>query len=130
MTQKKRVSNPNLLEKVKEGMTVYDVNGKKIGKVDDIHFGDEDPNRFGAETLRAPRTGQVPDELSDLFLEGLSNKEKIPHELLSRMLRQGFIRIEAGRILSSKHYALLEQIKGIGEDSITLNVTHDKLYHF
>ncbi len=121
------MSNPPLIQRTQEGMSVYDNDGKKIGSVKQVWIGDEDPDKPGPESLRSTKpSGDLPEGLQDMFQEGTSAMRSLPHELRSRMLRYGFIRIDTGP-LSADLYATPDQFQGVTSYGVTLKGDREDL---
>src|SRR5512142_401630 len=100
------------LHQVREGMTAYDRNGDKLGKISDIFFGVEDENIESgvgaAANLDAPRVDN-PTETTGAFdasLEAVRHDSRnLPKELRNRLERQGYIRIDGG-FLGADRFAI------------------------
>lgn len=116
----------NVLEDVREGMKVVDSSGERIGTVEWVHFSDEDPETPEAE-VATPGGGE---ETERSMLDVITNSfqvDSVPEELRQRLLRRGFVRIDAAGIFAADRYVLPEQIDSVGNDGITLNVDRDEL---
>jgi hypothetical protein len=111
-------------------MDVFDVNGDKVGVVEDMYFGadvdDPQAHGSGARTTGTPRTvndgGIVGDVMRAVF-----GDDELPETLRNRLLNDGFIRIEPGTLLGADMYATPDQITAVSGDGVRLNVTGDKL---
>jgi len=123
-------SRNNILTQVYEGMDVYDREGKKVGKVEYIQIGDENPASPGSETTTARDPNNF---MEDTFVENVAEafvgKDNIPDTIRNRMIRQGFIRIDTG-MLSADRYALSEHVASVDEDRVRLRVANDELIRF
>lgn len=118
-----------VLEHVEEGMNVYNRNGDKIGTVEDIQFGQEDLSQPGPETSTVSDATYDYDRnsLVDMFAEAIAPAPDVPDELKARMMRYGFIRIDAG-LLKSDRVAMTDQIDRVTEDGVHLKTAdHDEL---
>jgi len=113
--------------KVKEGMTVLDSTGEKIGTVDGIQFSDENPRQPGPETTRAidNDASTTPGFFQDL-VEALTGSVDLPDEVASRLIRAGYIRID-GNLTHSDAYATMAQIARTEDDEVHLTVEADQL---
>lgn len=117
----------NAMTHIREGMDVYDVNGDKLGSVVGVYFGDEDPNRPGAETASAPRD-TTPDTFVENLAEALNPPDDMPEELRQRLQRHGFIKVDTG-ILRQDRYVMPEMIAGVGDDRVDLKISSDEALH-
>ncbi len=108
----------DLMAQVREGMAVYDSDGHKVGKVVSLYMG---------ATSDAPNSGTVPvttagsDPMDPNTLDLYDPDGRLPDVVRRRMYQAGFIRIDGG-LLKGTRYALREQIAGVGEDRIDLNI--------
>lgn len=123
-------SRNNILTQVYEGMDVYDREGKKVGKVEYIQIGDENPASPGTDTVTAndPNNFMEGTFLEDVA-EAFEGENEIPDTIRDRMIRQGFIRIDTG-MLSADRYALSEHVSSVAEDRVNLRVSNDELIRF
>jgi hypothetical protein len=142
----------NILMKIKEGMKVYDSRDHEIGKVDDVFLGsvtpkDEDigegPATTGTvvpgTTTQSPKV-QVPGQLQNLddhetpnfgfggsvnpTNTGEDDRDRI---LDDRMLREGYVRVDAKGLFSRDVIVRPEQIASVQEDVVHLNVPDEDL---
>lgn len=95
-----------LLLGIREGMSVFDLKDNKVGTVKHIQFADDTTDE--AALISDP-----------LVLEA-------PEPVRSRLLRSGFIRIDAG-LLRRDRYAIADQIDRVQDDRVQLYVTRDEL---
>ena len=107
------------------GMDVYDRRHRHIGKVDDLKFPEnaEDPD---VEPAELDRTEERRETILGAVAEAFG-KEPIPEPLRSRLLREGYIRIEADGLFAADRFVLPEQIVSASGDEVTLNVDKDEL---
>jgi hypothetical protein len=124
MSQK--TQEQNVLAQIQKGMHVYDRDGKEIGKVEFVQFGDEDPTQHGVETVTAQEPPASGDALLDMMLEGISPRNSMPEEFRSRLLRYGFLKVDPG-ILRPDRYVLSDQIASVSGTRVELNVPRDEL---
>ncbi len=133
----------SILTHVHDGMHVLDRNGKEVGKVDAVYFGEVneklDERGEGAATAREQRdtrtvvglplnttmpsqtgVGGVIPPGSQLGIDNL------PDVVRNRLLRLGFIRIGGG-ILHGPRYVLPEQIATVQGNRVNLNIASDEL---
>lgn len=120
------VDNNSPLNRVREGMDVLDSRGKKIGTVEAVQFGDEDPTSPEVNTVTGSNLSDNSDSLVENLAAAVFGDDNIPETLRARMIRYGYIRIDRG-LLSSDVYALGDQIGGVSGDEVHLNVQDDAL---
>jgi hypothetical protein len=117
----------NILAKVHEGMTVYDYNGDSIGTVSFVQMTDELPGQPGPETAGETASESIYD---DSFIEDVAEvftgESDLPDELRSKLLHEGYIRIDIG-ILRSDRFATADQVASVSDEEVHLNVDADSL---
>jgi hypothetical protein len=111
-----------LPQDIRIGMEVFDSAHDRIGVIDDFRLSDEDPSRAGPETAGVseavrPNDGAFARAIADVF-----DPDEIPDVLRERMLREGYIRLDADGLFAADRYILPEQIASASGDRITLNV--------
>lgn len=116
------------LLQIKEGMTIVDNMGEKVGTVDKIQYSDENPDHPGPETATAKNSNlsgrdSWVDDLAHVF----STEKDIPHELKARFLHEGYIRIDASGIFSGERYVTLNQVKDVTKEQVVLNIVKDEV---
>lgn len=115
---------------IREGMSVYDVNGDRIGKVKQLYFGtaSERANSWGEGSATAPAL-DIPgeDTLIGDVAETLIDENRFPEVVRGRLLHDGFLRINNLGILSSDRYVLPEQVSNVEDDRVNLNVAKNDL---
>lgn len=119
----------NILTQIFEGMEVYDQPGEKVGTVRDVYLGavteEEDERGLGPATV-SPAVGTT-SSLMDDFIQAMSSPQGLPDALRQRFLRQGFIRINTSGLFRADCYALPEQIAGVSEGRVLLQVPGKEL---
>ena len=121
------IKTQNYLTNIREDMTVVDKDNNKIGKVADVHFGDEDPTKPGAET-NTPNTDKVqPESWVMDIAEALYGNDTMPEELKARFARYGYIKVDRG-LFSSDRYATLDSVTAVNEDTVHLGIDKDELF--
>ncbi len=114
------------MTQIHNDLPVFDSAGEEIGKVTYVQIGDEDPSTPDVEVA----TDQRPAVGNNSFIEDLADvftpETNIPDEMMARMRRYGFIRIDTG-LLRSDRFALADQIAHVRHDRVTLNVRQDEL---
>lgn len=101
-----------LLNYVHEGMLVFDRNGKAVGLVTLVQFGEEDAD---------PIT-EFPNQDELLF----KNDEEVIDEIEARLLRTGYVRVDSGLFVSDR-FATPSQIALVTNDRIELNIPESDL---
>jgi len=94
-----------ILSWIQEGMPVFDRDGKKIGKVRRVQFGD--------------RSGENPVAKPEEFYH-------LPSEVQIRLARDGFIQIDAG-FFAHDRLVSPDEIAQVSDNGLILNVTGDSL---
>jgi hypothetical protein len=109
------------------GMKVYDSRHKAIGTIDDLKFPENelDPGVEPAELDAVDRTSR-PDTILGAVAEAFG-KDEIPEPLRSRLLREGYIRLDTAGLLARDRYILPSQIATAAGDEVMLNVEKDDL---
>jgi hypothetical protein len=115
----------NVLENIREGMKVYDSRQKEIGKVEWVKLVDEDP--VTGEPVEAgldaePDRHSLIDDLADAFRD-----DDLPDVVRSRLLHDGFVRMDAEGLFNADRYVLPDQIASVSGDKVLLKVTKDEL---
>lgn len=119
------MSNP--LSQVRKGMRVSDSAGKEIGTVDWVHLSDEDPDTPQAETV-TPGAVDYRERTSLIdFIANAFRVDDVPEVLQNRLLRDGFLRVDADGLFAADRYVLPEQIRSVSDDQVMLGVTKDDL---
>jgi hypothetical protein len=130
--QSRDVFEHQLIEQAQEGMRVFDVAGKEVGKVEDVRMGDpsavtdagqeHSTLTSGAAEIgrRIPLIMEDPDDVGPT----------VPEPERSNLLRMGYIKVQAGGILgigSQYRYVRADLISDIVGDRIMLAVPADEL---
>lgn len=117
----------SVLQNIREGMRVCDANGDDLGTVEFVHLTDEDASRPGAETVTvSPALQDEHKSLIDAIVDAFRT-DQLPQPLQERLLRRGFIRVDANGLLSADRYVLSDQIGSVSRDRVMLSVYRDKL---
>jgi hypothetical protein len=104
-------------------MHVVDAAGKDVGKVEDIRMGDpEAATTEGNE----PRRG---DSAMDLVAEAFGREAEpdVPEPLRSRLLRDGYLKLDSANLLEADRYVAAKYVRGVQEDRVQLSVARDDL---
>jgi len=107
---------------VKNGMDVVDAAGEHIGKVTSVRVGDPDAIDIGTGDRGLPGEGFA-------LAMGAHREPNVPPPLVSRLLREGYIKIDDKRRLRRDHhyYALADQIESVNDQSVHLSRTWSEL---
>jgi hypothetical protein len=115
--------DPSTLNAVQTGMKVVDSAGDEIGTVGDVSMGDpEAATTAGNEPRATGVVGQVAAAINPA-----SGEPNVPEPLRSRLVREGYIKIDAGLLGSADRYASSEQVERVDGDRVVLNVTKEEL---
>ena len=117
----------DVLRSVHEGMKVVDSSRKEIGRVDWVQYGNDDPETLDVE---ARSTEGMEEPLADTLVDNIVDAirvDDLPEEIRQRLLMQGFVRIDAEGIFAADRYVLPEQIAGVADDELMLNVEKAEL---
>jgi hypothetical protein len=117
------------LQQVVEGMDVFDRHGDKIGKVERVFFGEvsSEENEYGKGSTTAAGA-DMPGERSWITdLAEVFAPDDLPDTMQSRLLREGFIRLDASGLFASDRYVMPEQIASVSNDGVRLSVRRDDL---
>ncbi len=109
------------IERVYEGMTVVDSEGKKVGKVTMVRIGDP-------EALT--NQGQYRDERPFIEFVALEQEPDVPDALRPGLIRLGYIKVERSRPLGigeKDHYVRSDRIADVSGDRVTLTVPEAQL---
>jgi len=90
---------------IREGMTVIDRENRKIGKVKYVQF---------------------TDGVDEPAFEMPSEFRHLPREVQTRLMRDGFIQIDAG-LFARDRFATPDQIAGMTDEGLRLTVVEDRL---
>jgi len=115
------VSASATLERLREGMAVVDADGKEVGVVGLVRFGDP-----GAEQV----SQVAPDFSGATFGADLVRSEpNVPEPLRGNMLRLGFVRVDEKLHLRRDHhyYVLPHQIVAIDGETVSLAAAKNEL---
>ncbi len=114
-----------LLKYAQEGMTVYDRQGNKLGKVSMVYAGPEDymPTGSGRSVIDVDEN-LLPEAVRNLFPQ-----DRVPDTIRQRLFQAGFLKINTG-LLTSDRYALADQVEVVRSESIYLKVDKNQTLKF
>jgi hypothetical protein len=119
----------NILEQIREGMHVHDVDDKSIGTIDHLFLGEATPKEQeeGTGPATISRKLLTPEEELDNFLAKAFGKADLPQVVRSRLLENGFFHVRGGGLLPTDRFVMPNQIGSISGDQVKLNVRADDL---
>jgi hypothetical protein len=115
------------MKAIAEGMKVFDLNNKEIGRVEYVRFGDDDPDTIHTESADLSEMGDRDTTIIDDIATAFAADDDLPDEMQERLLHQGFVRIDSDGLFAADRYIMPEQIASVSGDSLMLNVTKDEL---
>jgi len=110
------------LEDVHRGMTVLDVNGDNVGKVDQVKMGDPQ-----AVTTRGQELDTEAGWMDVLARSVGGGGLDVPPERAQRLVRVGFMKVDARGWFNSDLYVEPQQIAGVVGEEVHLRVHRDDL---
>ncbi len=116
-----------LLGQIHNGMKVYDQAHDEVGMVDYVQFGDEDPLKPGGETITTHSAPLAPEDSLVNSIAKVFGPDEIPVVFRDRLLRFGFIRVDARGLFNTDRYILSDQIESVSEDNVMLNISKSEL---
>ena len=112
---------------IHEGMKVYDRTNAEIGTVEMVKFSDEDPTTPEVETAGV---NPIEEERDDNLVESIARvfrSDELPEELRERLLREGFVLIDADGLFEAGRYVLPDQIASVSGDRLVLKASKAEL---
>ena len=125
----------NFLTHIHEGMDVYDGEDRKVGTVNMVYFGavnqEADERGLGPQSVsRSDDPNQGTTVAGFAFggvIPGSDDLGDVDEVLRNRMLREGFVKVDAAGLFSSDVFILPDQIESISDDAVHLRVPKDEL---
>jgi hypothetical protein len=117
------VSRLGPIEMVREGMTVVDSAGEKVGKVEGLKMGD--PGAVTEAGNENQDTGFLGD-LAEAFV-GDEREPDVPGPLRARLQRSGYIKVDGGFLFGTDRYVAADRIASVQGDTVHLSVPKDRL---
>jgi len=120
-----------ILSQVYEGMTVYDVTGRKIGTVESVYLGeltmaaDEYSQGWATTSTFDNSEGSLIQE----FARALLLTERVPDAWREQLMCYGFVEVTGLSFLASR-YVLADQIARVADNRVMLRVCRDELLKF
>lgn len=117
-----QMENANPLSAVREGMHVVDAAGEDVGKVETVQMGD-------VEAGTTAGNEDMPARPLDLFAEALGGEREpdVPEPLRSRLVRDGYVKIDSSKLLDADRYVPSSDVRGVEGDRVMLKVRRDDL---
>ncbi|QOR70103.1 PRC-barrel domain-containing protein [Ruania alkalisoli] len=111
------------IAEVREGMTVFDSSGEKVGTVRDVQMGD--PQAVTAQGQGGGgENGNVVTYLAEAFRPG-----SLDDTVRERLARLGFVRIDSSGLFHRDRYTTSDEIAAVEDDAVHLSVPGDQLIH-
>ncbi len=103
-------------------MHVIDATGEDVGSVDAIHMGDASAvTTAGNEDLQPTLLDRVAESL------GTEAEPDVPEPLRSRLIREGYLKLDSSRLLDADRYVPADYVRGISGDRVQLSVRREEL---
>lgn len=115
-----QIPEPGPMADVKVGMRVVDSEDEQVGTVAALKFGD--PEALTAEGQRPPRG--FAQHVADAFT---GSEPDVHPQLAEKLLRTGYIKIDAKGLFATDLYAGAEQIRHVDPDGVRLTVPRNRL---
>ncbi len=112
------------MEHIQEGMTVVDLAGEKVGKVEYVQFGD--PQAVTTEGNEPGRPAGLIGEAA-MAVFGDEREPDVEEPLRSQLLRYGFIKVDGPGLTDKDRYVRADLIGNVSDDIVTLKVSKDQL---
>jgi hypothetical protein len=117
------VTNLGPIEMVREGMTVVDSMGEKVGKVEGLKMGD--PGAATEQGNKLQDTGILGDVAEAVF--GDEREPDVPGPMRARLLRSGYIKVDGGFLIETDRYVPADMIASVDGDTVHLRMAKDQL---
>ena len=118
------VTNLGPIEMVREGMTVMDSTGEKVGKVEGLKMGDPGAATEAGNELQD--TGFLGNVAEAVF--GDEREPDVPGPARARLLRSGYIKVDSPSFLiETDRYVPADMIASVSGDTVHLRVPKDQL---
>ena len=116
-------SRTDPIGRVQEGMHVIDSSGEDIGRVELISMGDPEASTTAGNEDRG-RPGLLGDVADAL---GGEREPDVPEPLRSRLVREGYIKVDGPGLLDTDRYVPSEYVRDVSEDRVQLSVPKQRL---
>lgn len=120
------VERTRLIEQVREGMHVVDLNGDKLGDVEYVQMGDE-----GAITTQGTNQDSPQEQMPKAAIGGVTetlhdSEPDVPDTKRRQLLRSGFIKVDRSWGHAAR-YVEPDQIAEVTGDTVRLSIAQDEL---
>jgi hypothetical protein len=115
-------TNLRLIEQVREGMTVIDSLGEKVGKVEGLMMGD--PGAVTEQGNVDRDTGFMGD-IAEVF--GGEREPDVPDVARAKLLRTGYVKVDGGFLFGTDRYVQPDRIVAVRDETVYLNVPKAQL---
>ena len=112
---------------IKEGMTVYTPDNEKLGTVEYVQYGDEDPGHPGIETVTSGHMDSGSPSIIRAFARGLTGDEHLPAEIRANLMRYGYFRLKTGNLFESDYFVPFNLVQDVVGENIHIEATKDNL---
>lgn len=122
-------SDRRVLSQIHKGMPIEDVDGVKIGSVEEVFLGNLGDDLIESKGATADTPGldlNGPDNWVEGLASSLIDKE-LPEELAERLAHEGYILMDAAGIFTANRFVLPEQIAGVYDGTVRLRSKRDGL---
>ena len=113
------------MEMIEEGMTVVDLAGEKVGKVEYVQFGDAEAVTTEGNDLERPGGGFIGE--AALGVLGDEREPDVNEPLRTQLLRYGFIKVDGPGLMDTDRYVRADLVGNVSDDVVTLKVSKDQL---
>lgn len=120
----------NILTRVREGMDVYDRDGKRVGAVDRVYMGSVGDRRVesGAESHAVSEADAPPEGgLAENLMAAFAADSDLPETIRQRLMYNGFMRVDGHGLLGSGRLVERQQIESVAGDRVILNASQSDL---
>lgn len=119
--------NTSPIEQVREGMTVVDAAGEKLGTVEYVQMGDPD-----AATTRGTEQTSLGQQLPKSVISGatepfFNDEPELPEPLRRQLIHSGFIKVDRPGFGGKDRYFRSDAIQEVVNDTVRLKVHKDQL---
>ena len=106
---------------IRKGMKVLERAHNEIGRIEDFRFSENedfpDTEPADLDATDRHRDESLLEDIADVFAP-----DDMPQVLRERLLREGYIRLDATGLFAADRYILPEQIASVSGDQVLLNV--------
>lgn len=111
------------IAQIQRGMIVIDRERNEIGKVEDVRLGDPD----AVTTQGQDRETTVENIMGSTVRHAFGSDEGLPEELAARLLRTGYLRVDARGLLQPDLFVGADQVAQVENDTVYLSAAEDEL---